>query len=219
VILYAHVFAGSVALLAGYVALFAPKGAWLHRRSGIVFVGAMLAMAFAGLAIAAMRDVAPSVNITAALLAAYLVTTALVTVRPLGSKTRAFHLAAFFIALSLALVEFAFAFAAIGNGGSHDGIPAFPFLLFGVVSLLAGIGDAQILRSGPRAGASRLARHLWRMCAALLIAALSFFIGQADVIPAPVRLPLLLALPLLAVIVLMIYWLRRVRVRAPVRVR
>jgi uncharacterized membrane protein len=219
VILYAHVFAGSLALLAGYVALFAPKGAWLHRRSGVVFVGAMLAMAFAGLTIAVMREIAPSVNIPAALLVAYLVITALVTVRPLASGFKAFHYGALSTAVALALVEFAFALEAIRSGASQDGIPAFPFLLFGVVSLFGAIGDARVLRHGVRKGPSRLARHLWRMCAALLIAALSFFIGQSDVIPAPVRLPLLLALPLLVVIALMIYWLRRVRVRAPVRVR
>lgn len=37
-----HVIAGSIALLSGAVALYAAKGSWLHRRSGIISVGAMM---------------------------------------------------------------------------------------------------------------------------------------------------------------------------------
>jgi hypothetical protein len=55
------------------------------------------------------------------------------------------------------------------------------------------------------------------MCFALFIAALSFFIGQAKVIPRPVRIPALLALPVPAVLVAMLYWLWRVRFRRSLR--
>jgi putative ABC transport system permease protein len=58
-----------------------------------------------------------------------------------------------------------------------------------------------------------LTRHLWRMSFALLIAAMSFFLGQAKVFPQPVRIYPLLALPVLAVLVTMLYWLWRVRAR------
>ena len=47
-----HIIAGLVSLLAGFVALYASKGAWLHRRSGQVFTGAMLSMAGSGALIA-----------------------------------------------------------------------------------------------------------------------------------------------------------------------
>ena len=92
-----------------------------------------------------------------------------------------------------------------------------PFVMFGVVGLLASIGDIQVIRSGARKGPARLARHLWRMSFALFIAALSFFIGQAKVIPEPIRIRPLLALPVVAVLVTMFYWLWRVRVRRNVR--
>jgi hypothetical protein len=72
-------------------------------------------------------------------------------------------------------------------------------------------------RSEPLRGVFRLARHLWRMCFALAIAALSFFIGQSKVFPKPIRIIPLLALPLLAVLVTMLYWLWRVRVRRSLR--
>jgi hypothetical protein len=55
------------------------------------------------------------------------------------------------------------------------------------------------------------------MCFALFIAALSFFIGQAKVIPEPFRNRGLLALPVLAVLVTMLYWLWRVRRKRAVR--
>ena len=49
------------------------------------------------------------------------------------------------------------------------------------------------------------------MSFALFIAALSFFIGQAKVIPEPIRIPGLLAVPVLAVLFTMFYWMWRVR--------
>jgi NTP pyrophosphatase (non-canonical NTP hydrolase) len=51
------------------------------------------------------------------------------------------------------------------------------------------------------------------MSFALFIAALSFFIGQAKVIPEPIRIGPLLTLSLVAVLATMLCWLWRVRVR------
>src|SRR5688500_9944292 len=81
--LFVHILAGSLGLLSGYVALYASKGAAVHRRSGLVFVGVMLMMATTGFLISAIEGVAPAINIPTALLVFYLVITALTTVRPL----------------------------------------------------------------------------------------------------------------------------------------
>jgi uncharacterized membrane protein len=48
VIVPIHVVAGALALVFGYVALYAVKGAPLHRTSGILFVYAMLTMSLTG---------------------------------------------------------------------------------------------------------------------------------------------------------------------------
>ena len=48
---------------------------------------------------------------------------------------------------------------------------------------------------------------------ALWIATSSFFPGQAKVIPEPIRITPVLVLPVLAVLMTMLYWLWRVRVR------
>jgi len=117
------------------------------------------------------------------------------------------------VALTVGLIDLTFAFEALtsASGRSH-GFPAFPFILFGVAGVVGSAGDIR-LGSGPLQGAPRIARHLWRMCFALFIAALSFFIGQAKVFPKPLQVPGLLAIPVLAVLVTMVYWLWRVRAR------
>ena len=59
-------------------------------------------------------------------------------------------------------------------------------------------------------GRQRLIRHLWRMCFSLFIASGSFFIGQAQVIPKPIRILPLLAIPAFLLLLLLIYWVVRV---------
>jgi uncharacterized membrane protein len=83
-----HIVAGTLALLSGYVALYAGKGERVHRRAGMVFVYSMLAMCAGGLLLAIARGAAPYLNVPAALLTAYLVITALTTVRPVTSHPR-----------------------------------------------------------------------------------------------------------------------------------
>ena len=46
---------------------------------------------------------------------------------------------------------------------------------------------------------------------------LTFFIGQAKVIPKPIRIYPLLAAPVVSVLVTMLYWLWRVRVKQTLR--
>lgn len=220
VLLPLHIAAGAVAIVAGFIALYVRKGARSHRGSGIVFVCAMLTMAVAGFTLAILRNKAPDINVPAAVLTFYLVVTGLATVRPFVAWTRAAQVGAAGAALGVGLIMLAFGAEAIANGGRRHGFPAFPYIMFSAVGLIAGVGDLRVLRSGAPRGVPRLARHLWRMCFALFIATLSFFLGQAKVFPKPIRIPGLLALPVLAVLVTMGYWLWRVRrARGLVRAR
>jgi hypothetical protein len=82
------------------------------------------------------------------------------------------------------------------------------------VLLLAAIGDVRMMRSARPHGGRRLARHLWRMCFALFIAAGSFFsIRQrvAKIFPEPFTTGWMRALPILLLFGTMFYWLWRVR--------
>ena len=210
-----HIAAGTLALGAGYTALWSAKGAVVHRKSGMVFVYAMLVMCIAGLLMAVIRGVAPAVNVPAAALTAYLVLTSLMTVRPPARGSRWLEPGLMAIALMVGFTCLGFGYEAVSNPGGigRDGMPAFPYLMFGVVGTLAGLLDLRMIRRGGLTGTSRVARHLWRMCFALFIAALSFFLGQSDEFPQALRIVPLLALPVLAVLVTMFYWLWRVKGR------
>lgn len=211
-----HIGAGVVALVCGYVALYVAKGAPLHRKVGIVFVYAMLIMSVLGIAVSAGRGVAPTLNIPVGILTAYLVVTALTTVHPLAAE-RWVNVGALLAAAGLCLTNLAFGVQA-ARGGNNDGMPPFLFFMFGAVALMATVGDLRVLRFGALRGPARIARHLWRMCFALFLAALSFFIGQgAKVLPAALQSPALRALPVVGVLVIMFYWLWRVRVRKILR--
>jgi len=94
----------------------------------------------------------------------------------------------------------------------------------GSVMLLAGAGDVHMLVRGGVFGAHRIARHLWRMCFGLFIAAGSFFLGPSN---RPLRLlsavgigqhlpPTLFGKTLYSILstlplILLIFWLVRVR--------
>lgn len=212
-----HIIGGSLGLITGFTALYTSKGAPLHRRAGTVFVYSMLVMCATGITAAIVRGAAPAINIPAALLTASLIVTAVTTVRPPSALASWLNSSATAIVFAVGLTCVVFMLQAFANGGKRNGMPAFPFMMFGVVALLAGLGDLRIMKSGPLQGARRIARHLWRMSFALFVAAMSFFIGQARVIPKPIRIYPLLALPVLAVLITMFYWLWRVR--SPRRLR
>jgi uncharacterized membrane protein len=78
-VLAIHVAAGGLALVLGAVALSVKKGGTLHRRSGLLFVCAMLVM---GIGAAILG------NVGGGLMAVYFVLTALTTVRPVSPWTR-----------------------------------------------------------------------------------------------------------------------------------
>jgi uncharacterized membrane protein len=197
-----HVTAGVIAILSGFVALYALKGAGLHRKSGMVFVVAMLVMSLSG-AVMAVGRAGAAINVPAGLVTAYLIITALNTVRPrtTGSRRvdRAAMVAAFVIGAASLLVAVT---------GAAGGAMTPPLVMFALVALFAGEGDRRMIRAGGLEGAPRLRRHLWRMCTALFIAAASFFLGPARRIPEPLRIPALRLIPFVA-LATMAYWLWR----------
>jgi hypothetical protein len=97
-------------------------------------------------------------------------------------------------------------------------------LFLGTVMLLAAAGDVRMLVRGGVFGAKRIARHLWRMCFGLFIAAGSFFFGPSNrplrllstvglgkyLPPALFSTTFYLILTILPLI-LLIFWLVRVR--------
>ena len=170
-----HIVAGGLAIILGAVALLAPKGATLHRRSGLLFVYAMLTMGISG-SILALRQSWTNANVLGGFMSAYFVITALTTVRPVSAWTRRLNAGALVIALALTLFDVALGFKAFASPGrALNGVPFFMPFFLATITTMAAAGDVRVMRSGLPRGGSRLARHLWRMCFALFIAAGSFF--------------------------------------------
>ncbi len=211
VLLPIHIIGGLFAIASGFIALFAWKGAKLHLKSGMVFVCAMLVLASSAVAMAILNG--QPVNVVAAVLASYLVLTALFTVRRPVVGARWIDLGAMGVALTLAAACL-FLFVAGGQNSVLDdeSVSFAPlYLVFGAVALLAAIGDARVLLARNIKWKQRLTRHLWRMCLALFIAAGSFFLGNAQVFPEPLRSSGVLGLPVLVLVGLTFFWLARVR--------
>lgn len=217
-LLSVHVAAGGLALVLGAVALLAKKGRTLHRRSGRLFVYAMLVMGGSA-SILGFLESPTDGNVFAGVMTAYFVGTALTTVRPVTPRTRRINAAALTVAVGLAVGDIMAGVEAFGSpNGRRNGVP-YPMLFFiATVMILAAIGDVRIMRFGMPRGGPRLARHLWRMCFALFIAAGSFFSVRervARILPEPFTAAPLRALPILLLFGAMFYWLWRVR-RRPV---
>ena len=203
-----HVTAGLIAIVAGYIAMYALKGAKAHRKSGMVFVYAMLVMAFSASVLSILSG--QRFNAAQGVLTSYLVVTALLTVRDRTKESRWVDGAAMLVAASIALYDATLGIEALNSAsGTIDGLPPGVVFAFGSIALLSAVSDARMLAFGLK-GARRIARHLWRMSFALFVATGSFFLGQMKVMPPSFRIVPLLAIPALLPLVLMLYWLARV---------
>ncbi len=211
-----HIAAGGLSILSGFVALYAAKGASLHRRSGIFFVYAMLTMSLSGASIAAFTGVGSSA--AGGLLATYLVITGSIAVRADDEFSRRMNIGAMLMGLAVSLAIATMGFhVLVDTNANRRGDPPVVCLIWGTVAALATASDVRMIRIGSLRGTPRLVRHLWRMCVALFIAVGSLFLGQTKVFPKPIRIPALLALPVVAVLLTMAYWLWRLRSRRPSR--
>ena len=205
-----HIVGGSIALIAGAVALYASKGANLHRKSGIIFVYAMLVMTASGAIIAAVTP--KRLSVIAGVLTFYLVITALRTIRKRApGQFQWFDVVAMAIAMITGVYGITLGVGGLGNAtGQIDGLPVLAYIVFGAVALIASLLDLRMLLAGSITGEHRIARHLWRMCFAMYMATSAFFLGQAKLFPEPLRNIALLAIPVVIVLAMLIYWLVRV---------
>lgn len=210
-ILIFHIVAGSVGLIAGAAALFSRKGASLHRTAGNVFFISMILMAVSGGVVAVFKPAAAAFNIFVAALTIYMVATSWLTVvrpeRAIGAAEIGGLLAALAIAVGAALTGQ----VAAGHPDGLDGMPDFLFYAFAGIAALAALADASVIARRGIAGAQRIARHLWRMCAAFLLGNIAFFVGQgAKIFPDWVQEAGLLPVPVFLVLALTLFWLVRV---------
>ena len=212
-----HICSGVLGFLSGAAAISFRKGSRNHGLAGKVFVITMLSLAASGVYLAVAKS-QPG-NVLGGVLTFYLVSTAWMTARRTG-ETDIFDWSALLVASTLGAAAITWGLEAASSAtGLKYGYPAGPYFFLGAVAVVAAIGDLRMLLRQGISGAQRVARHLWRMCFALFIAAASIFLARQHLFPDLLRktgvLFLLSFLPLL----LMIFWLVRVLVTKAFKAR
>jgi uncharacterized membrane protein len=178
-ILDLHICAGIIGLLSGAVAIAFRKGSRGHRAAGNVFVISMLTMAASAVCLAFMKH--QMGNVFGGIATFYLIGTAWLTARRRDGETSRFDWLVLLIPLAIGILNWMAGWDALHTPtGSKDGVPAGMNFFLGSIFLLAAVGDVRMLMRGGVRGATRIARHLWRMCFGLFIAAGSFFLGPSN---------------------------------------
>jgi uncharacterized membrane protein len=207
-LLILHISAGVLAMFAGAAAISFRKGSRWHGVTGNIFVTAMLCMATAASFLAYMKH--QTTNFYGGILTIYLVATAWATARRRDGDTGILDWVGCLFALTIGILSILHGFQKVTGRVPTDGAPGFMDMFMGSVMLLAGIGDLRMIARGI-SGKRRIARHLWRMCYGWFIATGSFFLGQQQVFPVWLRGSPLLLVPALLPLVLLIFWMIRVR--------
>jgi hypothetical protein len=211
-LLVLHIGGGSVGMVSGAAALVMRKGRRLHALAGRVFFIAMLAMAGIGAAVSWVMREPP--NVIAGIMTLYLILTSWVTIRRRDGRIGRFEVGGLLVALTVAAAGAFFIHKALNSpAGAVGDTPAQAFYLFLLVGVISAACDLKVILKGAITGAPRLARHLWRMCAALAIALGSFLFGQSQVLPAALRDSPLLPVVMFTPVVLLILWQVRLRFR------
>jgi uncharacterized membrane protein len=209
-LLILHICAGTVSVLSGAAALFARKGFRLHRKTGNVFFLAMLGLSISGAYMAAFTK--PNIgNVIGGVLTLYMVSTGWAAVLRKEGETGLSEIGLLLVGLAEGIGCWILGWEAAHSAtGSKDGYPAAIYYVFGSLALYGAAWDVRMLIRGGVFGALRIARHLWRMCFALFIAAASLFLGRPQIFPAIFRETYALYVLSFLPLILMIFWLIRV---------
>ena len=229
--LLVHIAGGTLGLLSGTAAICFRKGCRPHVLAGRVFVASMLIMAMGAIYLGIVKH-QPN-NVSGGIFTFYLIGTAWLTARRRPGETSRLDWVALLIPLALGILTWLAGISVLRRGeSSQDGVPVGMTFFTGSVMLLAAMGDVRMLVRGGVLGAKRLARHLWRMCFGLFIAAGSFFLGPSNrplrllssvgigphLPPALLNMGLYLVLTMLPLVIL-IFWLVRVRFTSTYKTR
>jgi uncharacterized membrane protein len=200
-LVFVHVTGGTVALITGGIAMLVRKGETVHRYAGSVFFVAMLTMTISAFVVAVIRD--QSINISASTVTFYMIVTSWVAATRKDGEIGRFETAALLLGLGVTASAFLFAL----RGGDVQVV----HYVFGSIAAIGVLSDVNVLARGGLSGRQRIARHLWRMSFAMLVATGAYFAGQPRFVPAILRETNLNFLPIVLVLVLLMFWLVRVR--------
>lgn len=210
--LVVHIMGGALGLLSGTAAIIAAKGSRPHRIAGRVFFASMLVMAVLGGHIAALADV--RISVLAAVVTAYLVSSGTLIARRADGAASSVEWLLF--ATGIAITSYGVhlgldarsGHADVLNGGFR--VPPAVYFVFAGMAGIGAMSDAWMLARGGLQRRAQILQHVWRMSAALHLAMSSFFNGQQDLFPEPLRGSFLLSAPPLLIVALLVFWLARV---------
>jgi uncharacterized membrane protein len=213
-----HVGGGTIALIAGCIAISVQKGGRLHRKAGKVFVAAMLVMAvFAAYLAVVIPD--QLVNLFISLFTTYLVVTSWLAIRRPDGVSGLAEKIGLLVAVVLC-APFAILSFQLATGLEPLFKSAMPFkgaILIAIYSftgilMIAVISDIKLVVTGEIRGTARISRHIWRMCLGLTLATGSAFTnGLARLLPGPYHVPTLFFYPQFVPVGLLFFWMIRVR--------
>ncbi|HWX79506.1 MAG TPA: hypothetical protein VNZ02_05435 [Steroidobacteraceae bacterium] len=210
-VLFVHICAAILGLLSGFAALFFRKGSRLHRMSGNVFFVSMLSMSTSATYLALGKS--QVTNALVGTLTFYMAATAWLTVKRKERHTDLSDSGLTLIALVVGVAALVFGWKTANSaaGLDNDGIPAVAYFVLASIALLAAGLDVRMFSRGGLTATNRIARHLWRMCFALLITTVSFFNGErSKVLPDVIRETPLHDIPVIVVAISLVFWLMHV---------
>jgi uncharacterized membrane protein len=212
-LLFVHICGAVIGLISGFMAMLVRKGSGLHGAIGTVYYYAMLAMGSTAAVVATFyRPVLG--NVVVGLLTVYLVVTAWRAGKYRDGRVGRFDVFAMLYVLGVSITAYVGGIQALGHPKfTKDGLPGVMYFMFGTFALIAVTTDFRMLRRGSLLGSYRIARHLWRMSGALLIATMSFWPGQARFLPGLRQYGAFAYIPHIFLIVSMFYWMWRVKRR------
>lgn len=188
-----HIITGSFVLLSGLLVLTFRKGERLHRLSGNLFFVMMLLLTGSAAYLGGNDPYVP-------ILSFYFVATAWAIVLRPENKIGIFDYVGLITVSLLSLRFFIDSMSA-----PTDFLVGLNYY-FGGMAALAALLDLNMIIHGGHAGKHRIARHLWRMCYAMLGAMASFVANTSDKWPDFIDADL----PIYILILVMFYWLFRV---------
>ncbi len=206
ILLATHIVTAAIGLLSGSGALMLRKGSTRHKQSGRIFVISMLLMAVtaAPLALAAGKIL----DAGSSALVCYLVLTSWLTFQPKRPGVTYLLIGLGICTLGGYLWS---EWARISSGTVRPDVPAGVGFVFAAIIALALVGDLRLHFRDGMSRAAMLGRHLWRMCFALFMASVSFFLSRAHLFPEPVQASGVLYVLALAPLLCMLFWLVRNR--------
>jgi hypothetical protein len=210
-LLVAHICGGTAGLLSGFAAMSLPKGSRGHGRAGNLFVVSMLVLGSTAVYLGLLK--AQTGNVVGGAMTCYLVTTAWSTARQREPKPGTLDWIGLLFALVVAALNLRSGVErALSAKQNPAGAPAVAYFLVALIALLCAAGDLRMIVRGGLLGRARLVRHLWRMCFAWFVASGSIFLARPHLFPVFMSKTHMLAALGLLPLLLMIFWLVRVRV-------